>query len=240
MLGHRIVGEIADKYLTAKTRAEIRKILGNESIAMASNWADFIKSDSAFRYLNAWHYVDFEKGLSYEQIKEVLKKDTAVDSWTRINFLVSELKKKNLPREMKKTYLRLLIHMVGDIHQPLHVSPEGTSGGNDIKVNWFSEATNLHSIWDTKLIDYQQLSYTEYVAAINHSTLDQRKALQKQPLSKWIFDSYTIAQRLHDEIREPNPRLGYRYNFDHIAIVDQQLLAGGIHLAGLLNQIFGN
>jgi hypothetical protein len=59
-------------------------------------------------------------------------------------------------------------------------------------------------------------------------------------LSKWIFDSYTIAQRLHDEIREPNPRLSYRYNFDHIATIDQQLLAGGIHLAGLLNQIFGN
>lgn len=240
MLGHRIVGEIADKYLTAKTRAEIRKILGNESIAMASNWADFIKSDSTFRYLNAWHYADFEKGLSYEQIKEALKKDTAVDAWTRLNFLISELKKKNLPLEKKKTYLRLLIHIVGDIHQPLHVSPEGTSGGNDIKVNWFSEATNLHSIWDTRLIEFQQLSYTEYVAAINHSTLAQRKALQKQPLSKWFFDSYSIAQRLHDEIREPNPRLGYRYNFDHIATIDQQLLAGGIHLAGLLNQIFGN
>src|SRR5215216_2809644 len=74
MLGHRIVGEIADKYLSIKARVEVEKILGHESIAMASNWADFIKSDSNYRYLNTWHYIDFKKGLSYGQMKEKLKK----------------------------------------------------------------------------------------------------------------------------------------------------------------------
>ena len=59
--GHRIIGEIADKHLNTKARAAIQKILGTESIAIASNWGDFIKSDSNFKYLDTWHYVNYEK-----------------------------------------------------------------------------------------------------------------------------------------------------------------------------------
>lgn len=240
ILGHRIVGEIADQYLSAKARAEIRKILGNESLAMASNWADFIKSDSNYRYLNTWHYVNFEKGLTYDALQDFLKKDTAVDAYTRINFLVGELKKKNLAKDKKVMYLRLLIHLVGDIHQPLHVSPVGSTGGNDIRVNWFSTPSNLHRVWDEHLIEYQQLSYTEFTKAINFSTTAQRKTWQDAPLSRWLFESYSIAQDLHTELTSQNPRLGYEYNFRHVNTLNDQLLKGGVRLAGMLNSIFGS
>lgn len=240
-LGHRIVAEIADSYLTAKTRIQIRKILGDESIAMASNWADFIKSDTAFKYLDTWHYINFEKNLDYDQMKQVLKKDTAEvkDAYSAIVFLTRELKKKNLPAGKKPMYLRLLIHIVGDVHQPLHVSPAGTTGGNDIKVQWFGQATNLHHVWDADLIEEQQLSYTEYARYLNHTTPEQRKQLLSQPLSKWLYDSYVIASALHSEIEQGSTKLGYRYNYDHIHTVNEQLVKGGIHLAGLLNDIFG-
>lgn len=239
-LGHRIIAEIADSYLTAKTRAEIKKILGNESIAMASNWADFIKSDTSFKYLETWHYINFEKNLTYTELKDVLKKDTGRvnDAYTAIVFLTKELRKKSLPLYKKQMYLRLLIHIVGDVHQPLHVSPVGSTGGNDIKVQWFGQSSNLHRVWDAELIEEQQLSYTEYAKYLNHTTLAQRKKMQAEPISKWLYDSYTIAQNLHNEIPESSPKLGYRYNYDHIALLNQQLLKGGIHLAGLLNDIF--
>jgi hypothetical protein len=238
LLGHRVVGEIAESYLTPKAKIEIQKILDTESIAMASNWADFIKSDSTYKYLDPWHYINFEKGLNYAQFKEVLKRDTAVDAYTKLNFLIAELKKKSLPKPKKQMYLRLLIHIVGDVHQPLHVSPVGSTGGNDIKVQWFNNPSNLHRVWDSDLIDDQKLSYTEYTNYINHITLTARKQLQADPISKWLFESYTIAQELHDEIKENNPRLGYRYNFDHIHTLNVQLLKGGVRLAGLLNQLF--
>lgn len=238
MLGHRIVGEVADQYLTAKTRAEIKKILGNESIAMSSNWADFVKSDTAYRYLNTWHYVNFPKGLSYEQMQDFLKKDTATDAYTRLNFLISELKKKNISTENKRMYLRLLIHIVGDLHQPLHVSPEGTTGGNDVKVMWFNQNTNLHSVWDSYLIEQQQLSYTEYTKAINFTTPEQRRAWQKDPISRWLYESYLYATELHNQIHETNPKLGYVYNYLHLELLNNQLLKGGVRLAGLLNTIF--
>jgi len=240
-LGHRIVGEIADSYLTAKTKAEVKKILGNESVAMSSNWADFIKSDSVYKYLDPWHYINFEKNLTYDQLKNVLKKDTGAvkDAYSAIVFLTKQLKKKNLGLDKKQSYLRLLIHIVGDIHQPLHVSPVGTTGGNDIKLQWFGQASNLHRVWDSDLIEGQQLSYTEYSTYLNHTTTSQRKKLQAQPLSKWLYDSYSIAQDLHNELTETNPRLGYRYNYDHVKTLNDQLLKGGVHLAGLLNEIFG-
>jgi hypothetical protein len=239
-LGHRIVGQIAESYLTDQAKAEIKKILGNESVAMASNWADFVKSDTAFKYLDTWHYINFEKGLTYNQLREVLKQDTAGvhDAYSAIVFLSKELKKKSLPLYKKRMYLRLLIHIVGDVHQPLHVSPVGSTGGNDIKLQWFGQNSNLHRVWDSDLIEMQQLSYTEYADYLNHTTASQRKKLQSEPVSKWLYDSYVIASDLHNEINEANPRLSYRYNYDHIALLNEQLLKGGIHLAGLLNNIF--
>lgn len=239
MLGHRIVGEIADQYLTPKARKEIKAILGNETIAMASNWADFIKSDTAYRYINSWHYINFEKGLTLTQMQEVLKKDTAVDAYTRLNFLSKELKNKNLTKDKKVMYLKLLIHIAEDLSQPLHVSPVGSTGGNDIKVNWFSQSTNLHSLWDTHLIEQQELSYTEYTKAINFPTIAQKNKYMHQPMAEWLFDSYTIATKLHEDIKTIQPRLGYEYNYKYLSTLNDQLLKGGLRLAGLLNQIFG-
>jgi S1/P1 Nuclease len=236
--GHRIVAEIAYSYLTPKARAEVAKILGNESMAIASNWPDFIKSDTAYRYLNSWHYIDFDKPYDYAAMKAFLSADTSADAYVKLNWLIAQLKKKNLSADKKKMYLRLVIHIVGDLHQPLHVSPSGDAGGNDIKISWFNQPSNLHRLWDEQLIEYQQLSYTEYVKAINFTTQAQRNAWQKQPVTQWVFDSYIISRRLHDELNQPNPKLSYEYNFRHVQTLNDQLLKGGVHLAGLLNQLF--
>lgn len=237
--GHRIVGEIADSYLSNKARKAIREILGNESIAMTSNWADFIKSDSSFNYLSPWHYINVKQGLSQTDFKNVLQHDTLLDAYTRLNFLIAELKNQQLSLEKKQMYLRLVIHIAADIHQPLHVGRLEDLGGNRIRVLWFGDSTNLHSVWDEKLIESQHLSYSEYVKAINHTTNDQRKRWQEQPMNEWFFESYQLAGKIYSDISQPHQRLSFRYNFDYIEIVNTQLLKGGVRLAGLLNSIFG-
>lgn len=239
VLGHRIVGEIANGYLTAKARAEIQKILGAETVALSSNWADFIKSDSTFDYLSPWHYVNLPKGMTRNELKAYLKADTATDLYTKMNFLIGELKKRSLPVEEKRMYLKLLVHFVGDAHQPMHTARREDLGGNRVRVMWFNNATNLHAVWDESLVNFQQLSYTEYTAAINHATLQQRRRWQAQPISDWIAESYAIAETLYPGITENNQKLSYDYNFKHIATVNAQLLKGGVRLAGVLNAIFG-
>ena len=236
--GHRICGQIANMYLTPKARKAIEAILGNESIAMASNWADFIKSDPSYSYLSSWHYIDFDKAYSYPEMVEFLNHDTNVDAYTKLNFLISELKKPKLSKENKLLYLRMLIHIIEDVHQPMHTAHADDKGGNDFKVTWFNNPTNLHSVWDSQLIDFQQLSYTEYATAINHSTLAQRAEWQKAPISQWLFESNQIAEKLYTEIK-PGDNLSYKYNFNHIDTLNQQLLKAGVRLAGVLNQLFG-
>lgn len=237
MLGHRIVGEVASSYLTPAARKQIEQILGYESIAIASNWPDFIKSDTAYKYLNSWHYADFDNKLDKPGFKMALEEDTETDAYTRLKFLIAKLKDKKQTHENKLMYLRLLIHIVGDIHQPLHVSGKGDAGGNGIKVNWFNEASNMHRVWDEQLIEFQQLSYTEYTAMINHPTLKQRKLWQQQPMSDWLYGSYAISEQIRGEVKA-DQKLSYQYNFKWVSILNEQLLKGGVRLAGLLNQIF--
>ncbi|MGN6419955.1 MAG: S1/P1 nuclease [Pseudobacter sp.] len=238
VLGHRIVAEIADSYLTNKARRQIQRILGSESMAMCSNWADFIKSDSNYNYLSNWHYINLREGLAEADIEAHLKQDTSVNAYTKMNWLVQELGNKALPADQQLLYLRLLIHIVGDLHQPMHVGRLEDLGGNRIRLSWFNSSTNLHAVWDEKLVEFQQLSYTEYVSAINHTTKAQRKAWQAEPPSSWVINSYNIAQKLYAGVT-PDQKLSYRYNFDHVQILNDQLLKGGVHLAGLLNNIFG-
>jgi hypothetical protein len=238
LLGHRIVGQIADSYLTAKTKTEITKILGFESIAIASNWPDFVKSDPAYKYLSLWHYVNLKSGLTFNEVDSFLRADTTTNAFTKTNFLIRELKtNKLLPTDKKILYLRLLIHIVGDLHQPMHLGRIEDRGGNAIKVKWFSDDVNLHQIWDEKLISFQELSYTEYAASINNTTLLQRQAWQKQTLTQWIFDTYQLSEKVYANT-VPDTKLDYAYNFKFIAPLNDQLLKGGVHLAGVLNDIF--
>lgn len=239
VLGHRIIGEIADSYLTKKTKKEIAAILGTESIAMSSNWADFIKSDPAYNYISNWHYINIKGGLTQEQFQAYLDADTATDVYTRINFLTAELKKKDLDADKKLLYLRVLIHLAGDVHQPLHVGRVDDLGGNRTRVLWFKDSVNLHQVWDDRLINFQQLSYTEYVSAINHPTKDLVTQWQNEPVSTWLFQSYQYAEQVYADIKGPNQKLDYKYNFDYLGVLNTQLLRGGVHLAGLLNEIFG-
>ena len=105
-------------------------------------------------------------------------------------------------------------------------------------MQWFSTPTNLHAVWDESLVNFQQLSYTEYTRAINFTTTKQRLAWQKQPVSDWIIESYQIAQELYADIKEPNQRLSYDYNFKYVQILNERLLKGGVRLAGVMNDIF--
>lgn len=238
LTGHRVIGKIAENHINKKTKKAIDKILGKESIAMASNWADFIKSDSTFSYLNSWHYVNVDSGLTKSAVLMNLEQDTIANAYNRILFLRDELKSnKNLNTATKVLYLKVLIHLVGDIHQPMHVGRAQDLGGNRVKVYWFNQGSNLHRLWDEQIIERQSLSYTEYTEVLDKTSRKERFQLQAVQPSEWVWESYVVANKLYESV-ESESRLGYRYDFDYIETLNQQLLKGGIRLAGILNEIF--
>ena len=100
-----------------------------------------------------------------------------------------------------------------------------------------AQEENLHSVWDSNLIEFQQLSYTEYAAAINFTTLTQRKKWQAQTLPQWIYDTYTLTEKVYAGTKA-DERWDYLYNYKFIAPLNDQLVKGGVHLAGVFNDIY--
>jgi hypothetical protein len=237
MIGHRVVGQIADSYLTAKSRKAVQSILGGESLAMCSNWPDFIKSDSTFNYLSSWHYVNLPAGLDEQGVFSYLNTEKAANVYNKIPEMIAILKDKKSTLEQKKMAMRLLVHLVGDLHQPMHTGRKDDLGGNRLSLTWFGSHSNLHRLWDENLIEYQQLSYTEYAAAINHPSKAQLTAWRKTSLQQDVFESYQTVNKIYDSVK-PDDKLSYKYNFEFVDTLNQQLLKGGVRLAEIINEIY--
>jgi len=238
MIGHRVVGQVADTYLSAKSRKAVQNILGGESLAMSANWPDFIKSDSSYNYLASWHYVNLPAGLDEQGVFSFLNTEKSANVYNKIPEMVSILKNKQSTLEQKKMALRLLVHLVGDLHQPMHTARKEDLGGNRVNVTWFGSRSNLHRIWDENLVEYQQLSYTEYAAAINHPSKAQLATWRKSSLQQDVFESYQLVDRIYKTVK-PDDKLGYKYNFDFVDTLNEQLLKGGVRLAEIINNIYG-
>ena len=232
LTGHRVVGQVAEIYLTKKASKEVKKILGTESLADVANWMDFVKSEPKYDFMYNWHFVTIPDGETYETSEKEPKGDVI---WA-LNKSIGELKSDTLTLEEQQHALKSLVHLVGDIHQPLHVGNGMDKGGNDVKIKYFWQNSNLHRIWDSGMIDGQNLSYSEWVLRINHTDKAQVAKWQNDGINVWAMESMAMRPSVYDIGEQEN--LTYRYDYDHKAQVDHRLLQAGIRLAGVLNDIF--
>lgn len=237
MLGHRIVAQVAEGHLTNKARKGIKDILGNESLAMASNWGDFIKSDPTYDYLYNWHFVNLPAGLDKQGVFDVLDTEKGPNVYNKSLEMAAILKNKQSTADEKLLAMRMLIHLVGDLNQPMHTARKEDLGGNKVFVTWFGEKSNLHRVWDEALIGYQQLSYTEYANAINYPSAAQLGTWKTYSLKDYVYGSYQACNKIYSNIK-PEEKLSYKYNFEFVGLLNEQLLKGGICLANILNDIY--
>jgi len=233
MLGHRVVGEVASKHLNESTKNKIQSILGNQTLAEVSNWMDDIKSDKKYDSLRPWHYVTIPDGMKYSETNLNPKGDVIAG----INFVVNQLKTENLDPQLEKEYLMILVHLIGDVHQPLHVGNGKDKGGNDVKATWFGESSNLHKIWDSEIIDGKQYSYTELTAIIDHPTHEEVVDWQSDDVGDWAYQCMAFRNGIYEF--EDGYAWEYKYQYVHWDTIKHQLLKGGVRLAGILNDIYG-
>lgn len=235
--GHRVVAEIAEQQLNRKAKKNIKKLIGDQKLAYWANWSDFIKSDSNWKFADSWHYVNIPGNLDRVEFDKVLESSTDENLYKRALILIDALKDKNTSVQKKQEYLYFLIHIIGDAHQPMHIGRLEDLGGNRITVEWFRKKTNLHTLWDSKLVDFEQYSYTEYARVLNIHNKKANNLISSGNVLDWLFDSYQITNELYKI--EPEASLSYRYQYDHRATMEDQLLKGGLRLGKLLNDIFG-
>ena len=232
--GHRIIGEIAQRHLKQNVSKKVLKILKDESLAMSSTWMDFIKSDDSFDHMYPWHYCTIPDSSFSFQENFTPKEGDVIQTLQR---LIKELKSKKFKDGDERMAVRMLVHLIGDIHQPLHVGNGKDRGGNDFKVNWFNDESNLHKIWDSEIINYQDLSYTEYADWVDQDIF-WVESLNDKSIIEWALESKKIRiNGLYPDTNNLN--LSYDYNFQHIETLNSQLLKAGFRLAMVLNEIYG-
>ena len=231
--GHRATAAIATKYLNKKTQRELEKLLGEETLVVISTYADEIKSYDEYRKYGSWHYVNIAPGLSYAEAEHNQYGDIVMG----IEKCKDVLTSKTTSKSDKVFYLKLLVHFIGDLHQPLHLGHADDKGGNDFQVRWFNDGTNLHSLWDTKMLESYGMSYSEIAENFGSVSKDQYKELTKGSVLDWVTEGQTLAEMVYDSA-EIGEKLSYRYQADHIGIVQEQLQKGGVRLAAVLNEIF--
>ncbi|WP_428742141.1 S1/P1 nuclease [Tenacibaculum sp.] len=233
--GHRATGKIAEKHLTKRAKKEIEKLLQGESLAFVSTYADEIKSDrKKYGKFYTWHYVNMPLDVRYEDVE----KNPEGDLVTGIAECVKVLKNANSSVEDKRFYLKMLVHLIGDLHQPLHIGQKEDKGGNTIQVQWHGEGSNLHRVWDENLIDKYDMSYIELANNAKHLSKEQIKAIQKGSVIDWLQDTHQLTKEVYKSA-EVGENLRYRYSYVYFPVVREQLQKGGLRLAKLLNEIFG-
>jgi hypothetical protein len=230
--GHRATGWIAEHYLNAKAKKRVKKILQQESLAMVSTWMDEIKSDSTYNYTSDWHWVTIPDGQTYDQSI----KNPNGDVIMTIERIVKELKTHTLTSKQESEHIKMLVHLVGDIHQPLHVGCCDDQGGNKVKVKWFRNESNLHRVWDSDMIDDTRLSYTELAQSLNEPDAIEIAKYQKASVRDWANESMSVRKAVY-AIGDGN--LSFKYPYKNFSLVRERILKAGIRLAGILNEIYG-
>ncbi|MBZ9627751.1 S1/P1 nuclease [Psychroflexus sp. CAK57W] len=231
--GHRVVGETAESYLKSKVSKKIDRILNGQSLADASTYADEIKSDSAYDQYKPWHYAN----IPFDQTYKEAEKNPEGDIVYGIEECISKLKSGQLDKEQEQFYLRMLIHLVGDMHQPLHFGLKEDKGANDFKVKWFYQPTNLHSVWDTKMIESYNMSYTELYQNSPELSKTKVKAIESGTLLDWVEQNRELTRKVYTSA-EAGENLSYRYMYEWFNVVELQMKKAGIRLAVILNDIY--
>ena len=233
--GHDIVAYVAEKNVSKKTLRAVERALGGHSMVYVANWMDNASHTDEYAYTKTWHYVnvDPEEG-SYRESKKEANGDVVV----AIDEIVANLKSGELSPAEERAQLMMLIHLVGDMHCPMHAGHKSDRGGNGTKVKYFGSQKNLHSVWDSQIIESaHRWSYTEWQEQIDRINKKEKKAIIQGAPSDWIEECVMLAADVY-----AHSTTGKNLSYDYVAyfspIVEMQLLKAGVRLAHLLEEIY--
>ena len=231
--GHRLVAKLAQQYLTTKAQKEIDILLDGASLVSISTYGDEIKSNPKYKALRPWHYINLPLDESYANAKKNPKGDVVM----AIKKCIAKVKDQNEPKNERAFYLKLLVHFIGDLHQPMHVGRKEDRGGNSIRLQWFGKTSNLHSLWDSHLIDSHGMNATQLLGDLEELSPKLIKEIQNQSLEQWVNESQALAKIIYENTPS-NSKLGEEYQSRYLPLLKIQLQRGGLRLAAQLNEIF--
>src|SRR5215213_2569277 len=269
--GHRVVAEIAQRHLTPAAQAKVSSLLDGRTLADVANWPDELRSDPRFNKYKPLHFATVEDGItSYRGAVKAPCGDlvVAIDAFSAFLrtgsrealYAVKALSEKSggmgtcNPQDTEPISpamaLSFLVHLMGDLHQPLHVGGID-HGGNDVIVNWMDRwTTNLHSTWDDEMVDYERLDYKEYARFLDHASEADAAYWLTGDTITYADEAVAMRSKLYvfpDDSKEKKPAkpgvpVVYRISYEYVGVqrnrMREQLLKGGLRLAAVINGIF--
>jgi hypothetical protein len=247
--GHRLVAEVAWDHLTPEARASVQALLGPESLADVSSWADHYLEGNTQTAL--WHYVNIPADAAgYDRDRDCpvqpgVKPGTTRDKWRdcvvdRIPYNYERVADPSLDRADRAVALKFLVHFVGDLHQPFHALGV-ERGGNGIHVSVFGSEEcgkypcNLHAVWDSGLIEHENLDEPAHLKLLEADITAKKMVAGNGKAADWALESRNLGRTA---LVAPGANIDEAYYQRNIGIVNQRLEQGGLRLAALLNAAF--
>jgi hypothetical protein len=226
--GHALVAKVAFNYLSEKTKARVLAQLNGLTIEEAANWMDDIKKDKSLDYMKPWHYVNFDKN-------EPVTNENSDNVIFELTKSIQNLSNNKLTDFQKNQNLLILFHLIGDIHQPLHVGYGEDKGGNDVQIFFNGKGTNLHRLFDYGIIEYKKITLSDVLLSEKLSK-SKIKNISKLNVIGWAKESRSNLDAIYNFS-------GHKIDEDYVTenekIIKKQILYAGIRLASILEQTFG-
>ena len=241
-LGHKVAAEISFRNLSPAAKAKVTELLGNANYNDASLWADFVKKKPMWKHTSPYHYADIPDNSDYFRNLSSLSAEDQKKGDALMGVLQAEevLRDRSADNKTKGTALRFILHILSDLHQPLHAGRPSDRGGNDIKLDWYGKEVNLHSLWDSGLINSAhpenfdgkpENEQVNWYAGYLESKYGQKTEPCNADLLGWFNTSLALRQVSYTGYEGDNDA----YLEASIPTVEKQLLAAGKHMACVLN-----
>jgi len=238
--GHDTVCQIAENHLSYRAKKQITDLLGGQSIVYWANWLDNASHTKEYSYTSTWHYMNIDENETFENAQRHPKGDVV----TAIEKQVEILKNNNSSRDEKTLALKILVHLTGDIHCPMHMGRKSDRGGNQVQVRFFGSGKNLHSVFDTEIVERaHKWSHEEWAEEVDRGSNGKPvcgkefKEITAGTPADWARQTHSITTTIY-ETTPAGSKLYYDYVATWAPTIEQQLLRGGLRLAALLNSIF--
>lgn len=233
--GHDTTAFIAENHLTPITKALCEELLDGRSIVYYANWLDNASHTPEYAYTKTWHYKNIDAGVAFEDAPLLPTGDVvrAIEEQVKI------LQDRDATREQKQLALKIVVHLLGDIHQPMHIGHASDLGGNRWSVKYFGKDSNIHSVWDSSLPESaHKWSYTEWQQQIDRLNDEQEDfVVAGGNPAKWAKETFNICTEVYNRTPEDS-KISYDYVAGWAPFVETQFLKGGLRLADVLNSIF--
>lgn len=235
-LGHEVVAEIAARELTPEATAMVEDLLGDRAgpaLREASTWADGLRAFEGLGMTAPYHYINFPRtSCTYVARRDCPGGRCVVGALERFAAQVRD----GASREARAAGLKWVLHLVADIHQPLHAGFGEDRGGNDFQVRWRGEGTNLHALLDSGLLRTRRLR-----AVGMADRLTRRLPAPAPDTLRWSQDAprrwAEESCRTVDGVYPASSRIDTAYAERTLALLETRLLLAGHRLAAALNAL---